>query len=190
VIGLEESIKASWDAGDLPSAATIAIEGYGPEALGFLVSVLRSDERGGEAFSIACEDLWKGIGAFSWRCAFRTWMYTLARHAGVRLARSPHLRYDRNIPLSQISERVRAAASTYNERSDRFARIRATLTPEDETLLVLRVDKKMAWREIAQVIEGDEALEDEIIRRTSARLRKRFQLLKDELRDRVKSEAP
>lgn len=187
---LEARIRKAWEARDLQAAATIAIEGYGPEVLGFLIATTRSDERGAEAFSILCEDLWRGLPGFKWRCAFRTWMYTLARHAAVRLHRSPHLRQDRNIPLSAISEvslRVASASLSRQRAEDRFAKIRATLTPEDETLLVLRVDKKMAWNDIARVLEGDEEMDEEQQKRVSARVRKRFQLLKDQLRDLVKS---
>src|SRR5262249_9574713 len=119
-----------------------------------------------------------------WDCSLRTWMYTLARNASHRLHRN---KKRTQVPLSQAPElaalanKVRTQTMTFmrSESKDKFARIRATLAPEDEALLVLRVDRQLDWNELARVLSGE--LDDDALKRESARLRKRFQLLKERL---------
>jgi hypothetical protein len=54
---------------------------------------------------------------------------------------------------------------------------------DDQTLLILRVNRKLGWKEIALVMLGDsEGPEEEAIEKESVRLRKRYQLAKDKLR--------
>jgi RNA polymerase sigma-70 factor (ECF subfamily) len=58
------------------------------------------------------------------------------------------------------------------------------LSPEDRELLVLRVDRGLAWNDLARVLsEEDGELDGPAITREAARLRKRFQVLKDRLRE-------
>jgi RNA polymerase sigma-70 factor, ECF subfamily len=65
----------------------------------------------------------------------------------------------------------------------RVAKLRAELDPEDQTLLILRVNRQLPWRDIARIMtdEGDASDDDELKRRAAA-LRKRFERLKEELR--------
>jgi RNA polymerase sigma-70 factor (ECF subfamily) len=182
---LEQRIRSSLDAKDLRAAATIAVEGYGPEVLGFLISLLRDENDAADAFSQTCADLWSGLARFEGRSSFRTWLYVLARHAATRLRRSPHRRSGRNVPISEVTDiaeavRSRTMPHLLTAVKDRFAAIRDALPEEDRALLVLRVDRKMSWNDIALVLYPDDPPEE--LARASARLRKRFQLLKDEIR--------
>ena len=188
---LEARIQALREAGDLSGAATQAIEGYGPEVLGFLVTFLRNETDASDVFSQACEDLWAGLPRFEGRSSLRTWFYTLARHAAARFRRSPHRRPGRHVELSAASSaaaRVRTQTLPHlrTEVKDKFAAIREALDPEDRALLVLRVDRNMSWNEIAHVLAPDEADTADGLSRASARLRKRFQFVKDDIRARAK----
>jgi RNA polymerase sigma-70 factor (ECF subfamily) len=116
----------------------------------------------------------------------RTWLYTLARHAAARFQRAPHRRPGRRVSLSKAGElaaRVRTATLPFlrTEAKDRFAQIRNSLDERDRSLLVLRVDRGMTWKEIALVLSS-EGERDEVVEREAARLRKRFQSLKEEIR--------
>jgi len=182
--GLEERIRAAWDADQLAMAAELAIEGYGREVLGFLVTTLGSEQDASEVFSLLCEDLWRGLARFEWRCSMRTWLYVLARHARARHLRDPHRRAERNVPLSQISDvaerlRSRTLAHLRTEARDGLARLRNELTADERALLVLRVDRKLSWDDIATILEDEP---DGDRKKATARLRKRFQLLKAKLR--------
>ena len=68
-----------------------------------------------------------------------------------------------------------------------MAQLREELPAEDQALLILRVDKQLDWNELAQVLSEDE-LAGDALRRESARLRKRFQMIKERLRKRAEEE--
>ena len=179
---IEGDIRRRAESGDDEGAATLALTTYGPELLGFLVSFLGNHEEASEAFAQLGEDLWRGLPGFGFRSSMRTWLYTLARHAAHRLRRSARVRRRHFSPLSGASELVESIRSRTlphlrTEAKDAIARLRASLEPDDRALLVLRLDRAMSWSEVARVLAPDQ---DE--RRAAARLRKRFQLVKDRLR--------
>lgn len=187
---LEEDAKARCASGDFDGAATRAIEGYGPEIFGFLLALHRDEQDAGDVFSIFSEQLWKGLRGFSWTCTLRAWAYTIARHASYRFARNARRDAKRHAPLDDSSEagalaaRVRTATITYlrTEQKDRFAELRASLPADDQTLLVLRVDRKLPWDDLARIMLSEEpTVDDAAIKKESARLRKRFQLVKEKL---------
>jgi RNA polymerase sigma-70 factor (ECF subfamily) len=187
---LEDHIRDLREAGDMNAAATRTIEGYGPEVLGFLVTFLRDEADASDVFAQACEDLWNGLARFEGRSSMRTWFYTLARHAAARFRRSPHRRPGRHLGISQAGEaaaRVRTGTLPHlrTEVKDRFAAIRDALDPEDRALLVLRVDRGLSWNDIARVLAPEESTTDAALGRAAARLRKRFQLVKEEIRARA-----
>ena len=69
-------------------------------------------------------------------------------------------------------------------------RLREDLPREEQEILVLRVDKQLAWDDLARVLwEGVEPPSDEELKRESVRLRKRFQTIKDRLRELWRREA-
>ncbi len=187
-VATEETIAALLEAGELQAAASQAIEAFGPEVLGFLVSLMRDEQDAGDVFGQACEDLWRGLPRFERRSTVRTWFYTLARHAASRYRRAPHLRAGRRAALSEaegVAERVRTRTLRHlrTEVKDQFAGIRDALDPEDRALLVLRVDRKLAWNEIALVLCEDSLEGAEDLTRAAARLRKRFELVKRQIRE-------
>ena len=75
------------------------------------------------------------------------------------------------------------------EKRTRLQALRDALPEEDRMLLVLRVDRQLAWNELARILgEGGEGLDAQALGREAARLRKRFQLVKDRLRELAKKE--
>ena len=189
---VEEVVRSAVRANELEVAATRALEAYGKEILSFLVARLRSRSDGEEAFSMFAEDFWNGLPGFGFRCSVRGWMYTVARNAANRHASSPQLRPARNLTisgkesLSQMIDRVRSATAVHL-RTDVKAKVRALrerLDPEDQTLLILHVDRGLSWRELAMVMHEDgERLEGKALDREMARLRKRFERVKAELKE-------
>jgi RNA polymerase sigma-70 factor (ECF subfamily) len=147
-----------------------------------------------DAFAQASEDLWRGIARFERRSSLRTWYYILARNAASRLRRSPHHRYGRHTPISQISDLVDCVRSTTarylrTDLKNGFTAIREALDPDDRSLLVLRVDRNLSWSDIARIMAPDDETDTDAKRvRVAARLRKRFQLIKDEIRRRARVE--
>lgn len=174
--------------GRLKEIASLVIESYGTEVLNFLEMMLRDHTDSSDAFAQACEDLWKGLPRFEGRASMKTWFFTLARHAGLRLRRSSRRRSAPLSEISNIAERVRSRTRPYlnTEVKLGFAAIRDSLDDSDRMLLVLRVDRAMSWNDVARVManEGD-GDSDEDISRAAARLRKRFQSVKQNIRDRA-----
>lgn len=176
--------------GALDQAATKVLEAYGSELFGFLVNMVKSESDAAEVYSQTAEDLWKGLPRFGFRCSLRTWIYVLGRHAVSRYKRSPWNKGDRRGGDSRIQSiadiaRSRTQPWQRTEIKDRFAAIRATLDDEDRTLLTLRIDRDMAWEDVARVTLETGDPDGPALKRETERLRKRFQILKGELRQRA-----
>jgi len=187
----EQAIEDACRAKDFEFAATRAFEAYGAEILSFLIARLHSAGDGEEAFSMFAEDLWKALPTFAFRCSARGYMYTLARNAANRYATSPHKRAGRNLPvsahasLSALVERTRSATHAYKRTAvkDKVRALRERLPEDDQTLLILHIDRALPWREIAMVLHTQgAALQGESLERECARLRKRFERVKAELK--------
>jgi RNA polymerase sigma-70 factor, ECF subfamily len=176
---------------DYQRAATLALDSYGPQVLSFLVAQLRSVPEAEEAFSLFAEDLWKGLPSFAFRCSVRGWLYALARHAAARHARGPQRKALRHVPLSHeavlggLVQHLRSTTHGYQrtEVKDEFRALREQLPHDDQALLILHVDKALAWREIAIVMNDSADMPDDaLLDREAARLRKRFERVKAELK--------
>ena len=177
--------------GELDKAATRLMEAYGSEIYGFLMNLMGAETAAGDVFSQFGEDLWSGLSKFKFKSSTRTWMYVLARHAAARYRRTPWNKADRRGSESRVQSLVDVARSRTQpwqrtEIKDGFAAIRETLEPDDRILLTLRVDRDLPWDEVAKVMLGeDDEPSAEALKRECDRLRKRFQLLKTELRKRA-----
>jgi len=187
ISALEDELRSHCDRKDWELAATTAIRGYGPELLGYLNAMLRDASEADDVFATVCEHVWTGVERFAWQSSFRTWVYAVTRNACVSFARGArkHRRVvHTTTALAAVAQEVRTRTASFlrTETKDRLAEIRAALDPDDQTLLILRVDRQLAWREIAQVFEGEDATAEVLDRRSSA-LRKRFERLKDDLRE-------
>lgn len=185
---LEVRIRTACDAGAWERAATLAIEGYGSELLGYLVALARNASDADDVFGAVCESLWVSLPKFRWESSFRTYAYTIARHAflkQVRGLRTPTTGLS-SPSVEQVAARVRSQTATFlrTETRDKVAELRAQLEPDDQTLLILRINRQLPWRDIARIMSDDE-LDDAALRRQTAALRKRFERLKDDLRERL-----
>jgi RNA polymerase sigma-70 factor (ECF subfamily) len=187
---VEAKVRAACDGARWEEAVTTALTGYGQELMSYLVAMLRNASDADDAFGILAESLWKSLPAFRWESSLRTYAYALARSAASRILRDEGRRV-RAEPLSSPS--VEAVVAQMRSRTDTFLRtetknkvdkLREALDPEDQTLLILRVNRKMAWREIAEVM-SDGQPDRGALDRQAAALRKRFERLKEELRERL-----
>lgn len=183
----EETIRKAFEANDMRAATRAALESYGGEIYALLRSMHVVDQDAEDAFSMFAERLFVTMQAFRWGCSMRTWAYRLARNASRDLRRAS--KAGRNQPLSDASlsalvVQVRTQTASYlaDAKKDAFARLRDELPEDDRELLVLRVDRSMEWGDIARVFLEEDSPDDEALKREAARLRKRFQLVKDKLR--------
>lgn len=182
----ETELRALVTGGDLERATTETLRTYGPELIGWLCSILPEADAH-DAFSRMSVELWKSLARFDGRCSLRTWCYMLARHAVGYVQSRPSR--EREILVSQIPSIQHVATHIWSStlRGEHHARavyaeIRATLPEEDQMLLVLRVDRDLAWRDIAIVLLGEAADGDAVTKRAAA-LRKQFERVKQRLRE-------
>lgn len=178
-MALDERVKALLAAGDTRPAATALIEELGPRITGLLRSVLRNDADAADAFSAFCEHAWRGIGTFRWESSLRTWAFKIAWNAAQNVRDQAWNRLGRPFATGEASKVAQQVWTRTVERverqRDRLDVLREALSPEEQTLLSLRIDQGLSWDEIADVLSaGDAPIE-------AAALRKRFERLKDRL---------
>jgi RNA polymerase sigma-70 factor, ECF subfamily len=228
----DRQVREILRAGDTRGAATLVLRELGPEVLGFLSGVL-GDADADEVYSAWSERLWRSLKGFEGRCSLRTWTYVLARREISRFRKGMRRHAEGRVPLSEIKDvlavpRTRTRTTMGTTKQLQLTALRDELPIEDRTLLILRVDRKLSFDEIALVFaenlesvteversetegsapRGIERSETEggdpdgsaggagggaprgiDRRREAARLRKRFQLVKERLVARARRHA-
>jgi RNA polymerase sigma-70 factor, ECF subfamily len=180
--GLERAIAQHLAAGDLAAATTAALQGLGPQILGYLTATLRDDDIAYDVFGQFSEELWKSIGTFRAESSFRTWAYKLVMHAIGRHRRDPYRNRAielASVEISGLALEVRSKTPKFKqtEVKDKFTQLRESLDPADQTLLFLRIDQGLPWNEVAEVMSAEgEPVE-------AATLRKRLERAKERLRE-------
>ena len=183
---LEDRLRTSLARRELHAAATEVIRGYGSAILLYIHAILQDASAADEAFSEFTERLWTHIGGFRGESSVKTWAYLLASSAAYECLRNPYRRRARPIEaaaLSEVADEVRSTTRGYlrTDVKDRMARLRQSLDPEDRALLLLRVDQRFSWREIAQAMSTDGPVSE-------AAVRKRYERLKTRLRELARAE--
>lgn len=183
----EAELRTLIDAGNVDRATERAIRVYGSEVSGWLSSIFPNEADAQDAFSRMSEELWRSFKRFDGRCSIRTWCYMLARHAASHVRSWP--RNGSEVLFAHIPSVLGAVTHVWNttRRGEHhalnvYAEIRRQLGDEDQTLLVLRVDRNLTWRDIAIVVLGEGAHSDEVMKKASA-LRKQFERVKQRLRE-------
>jgi RNA polymerase sigma-70 factor, ECF subfamily len=184
---VEEDVRRLCEGGQNERAVGVTLERYGPEIGRFLVSVLHDVDLAADAFGIFGECLLKGLPDFRWESSLRTWVYKLARNTCYQLLRSANRReVPASDPVSSSvaqGERSRTQPWMQTQVKERFRALREKLEVEERMLLMLRVDQRLSWVEIAQALaEPQERLGGRELERRAASLRQEFQRLKARLR--------
>jgi RNA polymerase sigma-70 factor (ECF subfamily) len=174
---VEAVLGALLERGDLHGAATQALRSYGPQILVYLRAVLRDEEAASEAFSRWGEGLWKGIAAFRGDASILTWCYAVAWGAVGRVRRDAVRRRERRLATSEAARLVAemrdsTAPELRPEARGALSRLRAALEADEQTLLILRLDRKLAWKDVAHVLGVDEAAARKRYERLKAKLRR------------------
>ena len=184
---VEAETRALIASGQVELAVAAVVRGYGPELMTYLVAVARSETDGGDAFSEAMVDVWRGLPAFRWESSLRAWCYTLARHALARVQRAPARRREVALASEELvalvaKVRTRTATAARTDVKDGIRALREQLTPDEQAILILRVDRNLPWRDVARILADEDAPSDAVLVRRTAALRKRFEAIKATLR--------
>lgn len=175
---IEEQVLALLAEGNAKKAATLVLRIFGPEVLGFLENALRDPDDARDVFQGFSEDLWNWLPSFRGG-GLRAASYKIAWHSAARFRRGAWQRH-RERMRSTMASRIAATITSPESRlatkpRDRLQRLRASLDTEERTLLILRLDRELAWNEVAEVLSSEGDAVD------AAAVRKRFERVKDKL---------
>jgi RNA polymerase sigma-70 factor, ECF subfamily len=184
--GTEVAIRTALARGAAAAAGAI-VRGYGTELLGYLVAGARDREVGEELFQELSKELLRSLPRFRGDSSFRTFSYAIAwnlvrqyRRATARRKLKPlDEELAQRIPLP---DRTETKSWQRTAAKNRIAQLRDKLSPEDQTLLFLRVERAMSWKEVARVLENDESAA------TVTALRKRHERLLRKLRSWIRDD--
>ncbi len=177
-MAVDDEVLEAIRAGKREDALRAALRAYGPGVLGYLESVLGDPDDARDVFQTFAEDLWAWLPSYRGG-SLRAACYRIARHAAARFRREAWRRRRERMRTTMAS-RIAASIASPESRlatkpKDRLERLRASLDPDERTLLVLRLDRELSWNEVAEVLsdEGDAV--------DSAAVRKRFERVKEKL---------
>jgi RNA polymerase sigma-70 factor (ECF subfamily) len=176
--------------GDVVGATETLVRAWGPRLHAFLFRLTNRDEAlAADAYMDACVAMLHGLASFDpARGSLRAWAFTVARNAlRMRLRADRRHRHEaHSSALDRVAATARATTARFRQTDvkERVERLRASLSPEDQALLALRVEERLSWGEIAAVLGAP----DEEPARASARVRKRFQRAVERLRELARAE--
>ena len=178
---LEGRIADALAAGDRAAAATEGIRGYGRELLRYLGSLLGDED----AFAETCAKIWRGLADFRSDSSFRTRAYRIAWNTSRDHARDARRRHQRvrRLDTAEAEELAEKISRSLGRTSPdvRLARIAARLDLEERSLLLLRVERRLSWKDIARVLsDAGDPVDDVAVRKRFDRLKKKIRKLADE----------
>ncbi len=178
---LDEQVAALCARGDVGAAAAAILDVLGPGLCGYLAVVLRDEDAARDVLADVAVHLLTGLHRFRGDSLVKTWTYRIAWRTAMRLRNHPGRRRAtalRSSLAGQLVAEVRLSTAAYRKTGSLqwLERMRAGLAPADQSLLTLRLDRGMAWSEVAQVMGAGDAAAD------LAALRKRYERIKERLR--------
>ena len=186
--GPEALIVMQCERANFAHATRLILRQYANEVRAFLRSRTRTRVSMEEVYSVFSEDVFRGLPRFRFQGRVRSWLYVVARNALARHSkinrrwRTRHL----SAELDELAPEARRSLSARSGDLAQLEQLMGGLDAADRRLVEQRLVLSMAWRDIAieQLRQRRTATNSEIDRE-SARLRKRFQLLLQQLRTRL-----
>jgi RNA polymerase sigma-70 factor (ECF subfamily) len=177
-VAVDDEVLEALRGGDRAGALKVALRAYGPGVLGYLETVLGDRDDARDVFQAVAEDLWAWLPSYRGG-SLRAAAYRIARHSAARFRREAWRRRKERMRTTMAS-RIAASMTSPESRlatkpKDRLERLREALEPDERTLLILRLDRELSWKEVAEVLseEGDPV--------DSAAARKRYERVKERL---------
>jgi RNA polymerase sigma-70 factor (ECF subfamily) len=172
-----QEVRGALASGDVVAATLRVLDAYGAEVFGFLAGVLDDIDEAREAYALMGERARERLTTFGCPDDLRTCLYGLACHAlDARRSQEDPSRGRTPSPDPLLAPPAAPSAGR-RRRPDALARLRSKLPARDRELLVLRVDRRLSWDELATVFLGDDASAGDRVRET-LRLRSRYRVIK------------
>lgn len=172
-----ELVVALVASGRTHEAAAEVIKVNGARVRAYLRALLRDGDDADDAFSTFAEWTCRGIGRFRNEGPVAAWALGVARNAA-RKVREERRRVEplREDDLARlVLERDYHLGEDLELAALRLEAVRATLPDRDRTLLRLRLDRRLRWKDIAELLASQGAPI------TSMALRKRFERIKSRM---------
>jgi len=176
--------------GELDAAAAVLLRTYGSEVYRFLLNKVRDAAMADDAYSRFAESVWLSLEGFERRSSPRVWAYAIALNAARQEARAGRRRDARFLAWTTSAAcgaaahaRTQTVEYLRTQNRERIDELRDELPDADRELLLLRVREGFSWDHIAELLGDTGAAGKQDRAKESARLRKRFQLIKDRLRE-------
>jgi RNA polymerase sigma-70 factor (ECF subfamily) len=153
---LDQEVEAYLRADDLDAAAARVIGACGPPILGYLRVALGNEAAAQRAFTAFSSAVWQKLRRYRGECEIRVWTYRLAFQCAKQQRRT--LRPTRSSAERSGETRRRALGRTRTSTVESMALaehaelLRRELSVAEQTLLTLRLDKRLSWAEIALVL--------------------------------------
>ncbi len=187
---IESAVRADCASGNLNSALERTLNAYGDELFGFAIAATDSRPDAEDVYQHAAIKVYMGLRAFAWRCSVRTWCYRVLRSAIVDHERK---KTPAELALADLDDHQRTwvlqtIRTTMGGRLDRARQVnrlvemRRRLPLEEQHVVLLRVARGMAWREVALAMLGDGDHGEDQIAREASRVRQRYQRAKGRLK--------
>lgn len=178
---VEERVRAALARMDRARALDEALTGFGAEIFGFMTAVTEEPRAARAAYASFEGLVSEHLATFTWGGALRTWMYRLARVVLRRSRETSPASFATN-PSDGAVAPPPFGEQPYRRTDSRSMAdaLRRALRPEDREILILRVDRRFSWRQLAITQIGEDATTRDT-EREAARLRKRFQVVRQQL---------
>jgi RNA polymerase sigma-70 factor, ECF subfamily len=173
---------------NLARTLQLLVRRYAAEMRSFLRSRTASRHSMEDVYSVFTEDVWKGLPQVRSDKHLRSWLYVVARNAlsrHVRVKQRWRLRHTFS-GLDTVPAELRQSYGTREKNLAKLNPLLSELSDADRRLLDQRLAKGLPWRDIAlQAAREAGDPSEAFVTRESARLRKRYQLLLETLRERA-----
>jgi RNA polymerase sigma-70 factor (ECF subfamily) len=178
---LDADVAELIGAGRHDAAAELVIAAYGDSIFGTMFRITRDEVVANEIYAQFLEDLWRGLPGFQGRSTLRYWCFTVAHKACKR-----HHRRESRRRESPMDSRIQAIAAETRSRTapylrsgfkEGIERVRGQLEEAERELLEYRVNQRLPFNDIAELL-GEPA----------PRLRKRFERVKAKIRKLAEAE--
>jgi RNA polymerase sigma factor (sigma-70 family) len=180
----ETQIGVHCERASFAHATSLILDQYGSELRAFLSSRTNNRMSMEEVYSVVSEDVWKGLPNFRFQGRVRSWIYAVARNALSRHRKRKQRWHSRHVAAEPDDYHAaeRASISTQLDHSAELLPLLSELSADDRQLLEQRLVRALPWREIA-LSRGKTSPTE--LARESARLRKRYQTVVQNLRRRA-----
>ena len=184
---LETRIRVAIEVQEWVEAATFILTGYGPELVTYLLVLLSEHHAVTQGFSRLGSQIWRNLADCPSDVSVRTWTYQQVRQAAFD-ASNEHWKASEDAwsgpELTAIANKVLSGTLEYlaSSSSTKGSILRRSLERDDRELLLLRIDRKFEWSQLAYIMTGRMLLGTELSAEVS-RLKRQFDMMTSTLRD-------